>query len=137
MTFQETAASLPNGFHDAELRRFEMDYVRRQLQFDLVIWIGDMDAPGRRELYRRARLRVDDVAFLVVEPPDVSYPSLQTGPIRIDGGEGQPRQSSSALPTAPPGTSISWMYLEQLNRFLLFAAGNAALEWTGPEEHGT
>src|SRR5262249_11933992 len=73
MTFQETAASLPNGFHDAELRRFEMDYVRRQLQFDLVIWIGDMDAPGRRELYRRARLRVDDVAFLVVEPPDVSY----------------------------------------------------------------
>jgi len=29
------------------------------------------------------------------------------------------------------------MYLEQLNRFLLFAAGNAALEWTGPEEDRT
>lgn len=26
MTFGEVAASLPNGFHDAELQRFEVDY---------------------------------------------------------------------------------------------------------------
>lgn len=36
MTFKEAAASLPNGFHDAELQRFEMDYVHRTLRFDLV-----------------------------------------------------------------------------------------------------
>ena len=36
MTFEEVAASLPNGFHDAELQRFEMDYVHRTLRFNLV-----------------------------------------------------------------------------------------------------
>ena len=126
-------ASLPNGFHDAELQRFEMDYVHRTLRFALVVWIGDMDDSRRRELYRPARLTLDDVAFLVIEPPDVNYPWLKPGPIRIDTGEGQPHQSSSTLPVAPAGTRTTWMYLGELNTFLLFSAGNASLEWTGPE----
>src|SRR5262245_4358120 len=87
MTFDEVAVSLPNGFHDAELQRFEMDYVHRTLQFNLVVWIGNMDDSRRRELYRPARLTVGDVAFLVIEPPDVNYPSLKAGSIRIDAGE--------------------------------------------------
>ena len=137
MTFQEAAASLPNGLHDAELLRFEMDYVHRKLQFDLVVWIGDLDESRGRELYRPARLTLDNVAFLAIEPPDISYPWLPAGPIRIDAGEGQPRQSSSILPAAPPGTWTTWMYLGELNRFLLLAAGNASLEWTGLEENRT
>ena len=111
-----------------------MDYVHRQLQFDLRIWIGRMDDQRRRELYRPAQLTISDVAFLVLEPPDRGYPRLESGPIRIDAGEGQPSQSSSVLPSCPSGTSAVWMYLEALNGFLLFAAGSAALEWTGPEE---
>jgi hypothetical protein len=67
MTFDEVASSRPNGFHDAELQRFEMDNVHRTLRFDLVVWIGNMDDSRRRELYRPARLTVDDVAFLVIE----------------------------------------------------------------------
>jgi len=133
MPFKEVAASLPNGFHDAELQRFEMDYVHRTLRFDLLVWIGDMDDPRRRELYRQARLTLDDVAFLVIEPPDVTYPWLKAGRIRIDAGEGQPPQSSSTLPVAPAGSRTTWMYIGELNRFLLFSAGNASLEWTGPE----
>jgi hypothetical protein len=51
MTFQEIAASLPNGFHDAELQRFEMNYLHRKLQFDLVVWVGHMDdAKARRRI---------------------------------------------------------------------------------------
>jgi hypothetical protein len=48
-----------------------------ELQFDLVVWIGDMDDSRRRELYRPACLTVDDVAFLVIEPPDINYPWLK------------------------------------------------------------
>ena len=132
MTLEEVAASLPNGFHDAELQRFEMDYVHRTLRFDLVVWIGD-DSRGR-ETYRSTRLTLDDVAFLVIEPPDTNYPWITPGPIRIDAGEGQPAQSSSTLPTAPPGTHTAWVYLEQMNRYLLFATSSASLEWTGPEQ---
>ena len=97
------------------------------------MWIGDMDDYRRRELYRPARLTLDDVAFLVIEPPDVNYPWLKAGRIRIDAGEGQPPRSSSILPVAPAGSRTTWMYLGELNTFLLFSAGNAALEWTGLE----
>lgn len=109
MTFEETAAALPNGFHDAELQHFEMDYVHRKLRFVLVVWVGDMDDSRRRELYRPALVTVDDVAFLVIEPPDVNYPWLKAGRIRIDAGEGQPPQSSSTLPVAPAGTRTTWI----------------------------
>jgi hypothetical protein len=136
MTFQEAAASLPNEFHDAELLCFEMDYIRRKLHFDLVVWLGNMDDPQEgREIYRPAHLTVDNVAFLVIEPPDAGYPWLEPGPIPIDAGEGQPRQSSSILPGTPAGSHLTWMYLEELKRFLLFAGGDASLEWTGPEEN--
>jgi hypothetical protein len=137
MTFEEVAASLPNGFHDAELQRFEMDYVHRTLRFDLIVWMGVMDDSRRRELYRPARLTLDDVAFLVIEPPDINYPWLRAGRVKIDAGEGQPRQSSSTVPVGPAGTRTTWMYLGELNRFLLFAARNALLEWTGPAEDRT
>ena len=56
-----------------------MDYVHRTLRFDLVVWIGNMDDSRRRELYRTARLTLDDLAFLVIEPPAVNYPSGGTG----------------------------------------------------------
>jgi hypothetical protein len=137
MAFQELALSLPNGFHDAELRRFEMDYVHRRLEFELDVWIGDMGDDKSRELYRPCRLMVADVAYLVIEPPDSRYPWQERSSIRIDTGEGQPSQSESYLPDSPEGTTITWMYLADLNRFLLFAAGDAELEWTGPEENRT
>lgn len=132
MTFEEIAASLPHGFHDAQLRRFEMDYVRRELTFELDVWIGDMNAEVR-ELYRPARLALKNVAYLVIEPPHPDYPWDEPGEIRIDAGVGQPTQSSSKLPGAPDGTSVAWMYLEDLNTVIIFAAGSASLDWTGPE----
>ena len=132
MTFEEAAASLPNGFHDAELQRFEMDYAQRTLRFDLVVWIGHMSDVQRREIYRPARLTLDNVAFLVIEPPDINL-WLKAGGIRIDAGEGQPPESSITFPIAPSGNRTTWIYLEELNTFLFFSARNASLEWTGPE----
>jgi hypothetical protein len=96
-----------------------------------------MDDARAREMYRPARLTFDDVAFVVIEPPDTSYAWLKPGPVRIDAGEGQPKQSSSTLPETPEGTSLTWVYLGELNTFLLFAAGNVSLEWTGPDQNRT
>jgi hypothetical protein len=134
MTFRQLIASLPNGLHDAELRRFEMDYVRRRLQLDLSLWVGDMRGSGSRETYRPAHLNFDEVAFLIIEPPDAKHPSPESGTIRIDAGEGQPPQSKSEIPDAPANTSVIWVYLEEPNTFLLIAAGDASLEWTGAAE---
>jgi hypothetical protein len=62
-------------------------------------------------------LTLKRVAFLVVEPPDSSYPWSKADRISIDAGVGQPKQSSSVLPTVPPDTSPAWIYLEELNAF--------------------
>jgi hypothetical protein len=110
-----------------------MDYVHRTLQFDLVVWIGNLEDSRRREVYRPARLTLEDVAFLVIEPPDVNYPWLKAGCIRIDAGEGQPPQSSITLPVAPAASRATWIYLGELNTFLFFSAGDASFEWTGSE----
>ena len=136
MTFRQLVASLPNGLHDAELRRFELDYEQRKLRFELTIWIGNLSDPKNRELYRSAILTFDDVAYLVAEPPAAALP-LDAGTIRIDAGEGRPKQSSSELPSAPQNTTVTWMYLDELNTFLIFAAGDGTLEWTGPAESRT
>ena len=135
MTFNELALSLPQGFHDAELHRFEMDYISRRLVFDLVVWIGDMDNGQDREMYRPARVTVEGVAYLVIEPPDPRYSCKEPGHIIIDTGEGQPTNSETHLPEAPQETSVTWMYLVDFNRFVYFAASHASLEWTGPDEN--
>jgi len=134
MTFRQLVASLPNALHDAELRRFELDYEQRKLRFELAIWVGNMSDPASRELYRPAILTFADVAYLVAEPPGIP---LDSGAIRIDAGEGRPKQSSTELPDAPANTTVTWVYLDDLNTFLMFAAGEATLEWTGPEEPRT
>jgi hypothetical protein len=54
MTFRKLVASLPNGLHDAELRRFEFDYEQRKLRFELAIWVGNLNDPKSREVYRPA-----------------------------------------------------------------------------------
>jgi hypothetical protein len=137
MTFDELIHSFPNGFHDAELRRLEMDYERRCLAIDLVLWIGDRDDHGRRETYRAARVTLSRVAFLVIEPPDTGYDWLTPGRVTIDAGPGCPPQSDARLPESPEGNSTSWVYLGEMNRFLLFSASEATLEWIGPEENRT
>jgi hypothetical protein len=136
MTFRQLVASLPNGLHDAELRRLELDYEQRKLRFELAIWVGSVSDLKNRELYRPAILTFDDVAYLVAEPPAAAIP-LDSGAIRIDAGEGRPKQSSTELPDAPSNTTVTWIYLEEPNTFLMFAAGEAALEWTGPAESRT
>jgi hypothetical protein len=134
MTFRQLIASLPNGLHDAELRRFEMDYEGRRLQFDLMVWVGDLSSPHGRELYRPAFLTFRDVAYLIVESPSADSVPLMAETIRIDAGEGRPARSSSEIPTAPANTSVTWIYLGEPNTFLIFAAGEASLEWTGLAE---
>ncbi len=137
MNFQELTRTLPNGFHDSELRNFEMDYVHRRLHLDLDVWIGEMKNADKREFYRPARLSLDKVAFLIIEPPDTTYDWLDPGSIPIDTGEGCPKQSSCSVPPIPAGSFSAYFYLGELNSFLHVAAERASLEWTGLEEDRT
>ena len=129
--FADLLASLPNGLHDAQLRRLAMDYVRGELVLELDVWTGSM-AATRREIYRPARVTLGAVAFLSIDPPGIREELDVHTSIRIDAGNGPAKDAQ--LPEAPSGTSIAWIFLADLNCFLHFAAGQASLAWTGPEE---
>jgi len=135
MTFHERSQTLPNGFHDAELSHFEKDYLSRRLTFDLMVWTGDMENKGIRELSRPARVPLERVAFLSIEPLDTKYDWLTSGAVIVDTGEGHLQQETYSLPKPPPNTSETWFYIKTTNSFLHMAAGDALLEWTGPEEN--
>ncbi len=131
MNFNELDRTLPNGFHDASLRHFEMDYVNHTLKFDLDVDIGTPEEA--QDFYRPARITVENVAFLVVEPPYARDDWREAGSIRIDTGEGVPDNSKSVVTNVPRGTSTTWIYLSEMNSFIIFAGGSASLEWTGPK----
>ncbi len=132
MNFEQIIESLPNGLHDAELRRLNLDFVQQKLVLDLDVWIGDLDA-SVCEIYRPARLCVDGVAYFVVEPPDSKYSWNANVGARIDAGVGKSHQIKSDLPAAPDGTSAVWIFVERNNSFILFSAKSAMLEWIGYE----
>lgn len=133
MTFQELAQSLPNGFHDAELHRLEIDYVQQVLRMELVVWIGRMSARETRELYRPAEVVVEKVSFLIMESPDENSPWNEAGALTIDTGTVVPEECSVQLPSIPAGSSVTRVYVYDWNRSFYFAGASAQLEWTGPE----
>ena len=134
MNLIELADTLPNGFHDAEVHSFEMDYVGRVLRFRLEVWIGQMEDEARRELYRLADLTLQEVAYLAIEPPGPGAEWREAGVVCVDVGPGQPAKAAFLVPEAPPGTTAAWFFLLDLNCFLHCAAATAKLQWVG-EEH--
>jgi len=86
MNVQQLIETFPNGLHDAQLLRFEMDYRQRILTFELDIWVGDMGDKFARETYRRGVLKVERVGCIVVEPPDPVYDWTSPGPVWFDVG---------------------------------------------------
>jgi hypothetical protein len=76
MTLEELESSLPNGLHDAEVRRISIDYEHRKVTLELAVWVGKMeDPPDRREAYRDGRIEISGLLFMVIEPPDPSIHS--------------------------------------------------------------
>src|SRR5262245_32870453 len=83
MTLREIDASLPNGFHDAEISSIRLDFLSRRAALDREIWIGD-SLRGARETYRAGRLELSGVAYFAIDPPDQRYRFAEPGAICID-----------------------------------------------------
>jgi hypothetical protein len=95
-----------------------MDYQERKLTFDLSVWVGDMDdSPERREAYRSAQLVVSDVLFLVMEPPDPSYPFMDTAQLRVDGCEMRKNLDNALLQTLPNDAFVRSLWVNEWNAY--------------------
>jgi hypothetical protein len=136
VTLDELDHTLPNGFHDAHILSFALDYVAGVATFHLNLLVGWPDDPEpEREAYQQATLIVRGLCFCSIDPPDSTYPFLpDEKPIRIAG--------AMAKPDFPPFTpelvakfpADTWCYcffVDNWNAYINIAGRDTELTWIG------
>ncbi len=130
MTLTDIDRQLPNGFHDANLLRFAVDYAKATLTLDLDLWVGSPDAktPLERERRKPGRIRIAGLAWCVIAPPDVIVRPNPRG-FRIDAGPVSDLEIPPKLPEPPPGVFSWWFFVQDWNTSLYVAGQSAEIEW--------
>lgn len=131
--FDKIELSLPNGFHDAELQKLEIDYVTMEAQVTLDIWIGQMNDSELRESYRKAVLILSGLKFWINDAPSSDYPYDVNGGITVDLGSiaNLEEACKAHLPPIPEGAFANYFYVNDWNSLIFFAAMDASLIWIG------
>ena len=130
MTIQEIDAGLPNGLHDAELLRIDIDYTQRKLVLSLDVWVGALSGDiKKREAYRKARIEVRGLQFAAIEPPDANYPYSDPVPSRIDICDLRKNLDENLLKSLPSETFFNSLWVNKWNAFAHIAAVEAELVW--------
>jgi hypothetical protein len=141
MTLADIEATLPNGFHDAEVEEFVWNFRTNSASFTIVLWVAE-DGDESLEVYREGRLDLKGVIFIMIDPPyprelDPRRYRSSSGTLRIDGVE----TTESILPnlatlteTVSPDVSPYSFYVENWNSYIHIAAKDASLVWIGQRE---
>ena len=129
LTLNTIEANLPNGFHDALIKRISVDYAERKIVISIAILTGVPDAATEqeRESYADAILTVSDFLFCVIQPPDTQYAFKLDGPLSVDSGSGNP-EGVAFLENIPPDAFVHWFFVNEWNSFIYIAAREAHLE---------
>jgi hypothetical protein len=136
MTLDELDHTLPNGFHDAEIFSYELDFVTGMAKFHLNLLVGGPDDPeGERQKYQKATLVVSGLCFLSIDPPSSKYSFLPDGkPICVSGDPAKPDNLPSLPDLAAKLLRGSWCYrffVHDWNAFIHIAARDAQVTWVG------
>jgi len=129
MTLEEIADTLPNGFHDAQIKGMSINYVKRQVTLDLEIWVSN-SLEDDSEMYRTAELKLFQFLFLVIEPPDPKYDYHDEKPLWVDGSSADPALKSPAtkFPAPLPEGAFSYsFFVNDWNAFIHVAAIDASI----------
>lgn len=131
---EQLERSLPNGFHDAQIKGINLNYVERTIVFEMRLWVGDLESADKaeREAYRLGVLIISEFDFCVIEPPDLRYPYHPVKAVRVDSGAGNP-QSIPLLENIPEDTFAHWFFVNEWNSFIYFIARAARLEMSQAE----
>lgn len=132
MTLDTIAAHLPNGFHDALLRRIAVDYVDRRATLALDVCVGDPDAEidAQREAYRPAIVTILGLLRCIIEAPDADgYYGYYSDGLWIDAGPMSTLKRKMPIPALPHDAFAWWIFVRQWNAFIYIAGTEASLEW--------
>jgi hypothetical protein len=136
VTLEELDNSLPNGFHDAGIFSFELDYVAGIAKFHLNLLVGWPDDPEpERQAYQEATLVVSGLCFCSIDPPYSTYPFLPDGkPICMSGDPAKPDHLPSLPDLVAKFPRDTWCYrlfVHDWNAFIHIAGGDAEVTWVG------
>lgn len=132
MTFEDIVQTLPNGFHDAKIRKISVDFVGQSILIGMDLHAGVRGDPDP-ERYRPGTLKVASPYLFFMEAPDPRYRFVPNGsPINVDGDSvkaGQSAEVDRLLPVLPQDASVYRFFLEEWNSFLYLAGGDIAFSW--------
>lgn len=131
MTFREVEQTLPNGFHDAEIKHISLDYVSGTLRITMRILVGTPGEPDQEE-YGHRELKVSGLYFFSIEPPDPTYPFKPNGkPLDVQGDDSglSPPEIGKLIRELPPDASCYRFFVQQWNSFIYIAASDAQISW--------
>ena len=136
MTLDELDRDLPNGFHDAKIFSFELDYVGGIASFHLNLLVGWPDDPEpERQAYQQANMTVKGLCFCSIDPPYPTYPFIPRGkPILVTGTRPKPDTSpfvSELVAKFPEGTWCYQFFVDDWNACINIAARDVTLTWIG------
>jgi hypothetical protein len=131
MTLDQINKSLPNGFHDAYLRRLCVDYREGTVTLDLDLLYGDpnAEAEAEREAYRSGQVVISGLVWCVMEPALTTGGHRGLDGSRIDGGPVSELKEPPPLPAVPEGAFSWWFFVDESNSFIYVAATDAALNF--------
>jgi hypothetical protein len=124
VTFQELERTLPNGLHDAELLKIDIDNKRRQAILELNLDVSMSE--DAREQYRRGRITFSGVEFVAIDPPAGEN---AFGVSSINAGTGQPVTAPCSVPDLPKDCFLCWLFVVRSNSFIRIAARTVTHEW--------
>jgi hypothetical protein len=136
VTLQELEDNLPNGFHDAKIFSFELNYVEGIAKFHMNLLTGWPDDPEpERQAYQEAFLVVSGLCFCSIDPPSSMYPFLPDGkPILVSGDPAKSDHLPSLADLTSKFPSGAWchrFFVVDWNAFIHVAGLNAELTWSG------
>jgi hypothetical protein len=132
MTFEEIDQKLPNGFHDAEIRKIGMDFVNRSIVMGMNLHAGVPGDPDP-ERYRPGTLRVVSPYLFFIEPPDPRYQFVLDGsPLNASGNSvrvGQSVEVDRLLAVLPPNATVYLFFLDDWNSSIYLAGASVDFSW--------
>ena len=132
MNIEDVESTLPNGLHDAVLKKFEVDYEAKTATFMFDVWVGDLNSKSEeiREAYRSGVLTLHDLKYIIVDPPSAEL-IFNVEPFSLGTGnhDTQSIPSTKSLPPAPEGTFRQWFFLYNIESFIHVCAAEAVFNY--------
>jgi hypothetical protein len=131
MSIVEIERELPNGLHDAVMRRHVVDYEKRILEFSIDVWVGNLDSEDRdeRDHYESGNLRFEGLVYFVIEPCTELKVCFE--PFSFSAGDPSVNgiKPFVSLPESPSGTFRTYFFVYKLNAFMHICASKVEFKF--------